>query len=81
MKKRAHLYVIAAAPAPTNVIPIEAGYAPRERSWRDLLRRLEKNPPAAAVVVPTTLAGHARRHRTIFATGITGDHPPETDRK
>lgn len=49
MKKRAHLYVIAAAPA--NVIPISSACTPRERSWRDLLRRLAKNPPASAVVV------------------------------
>ena len=49
MKKRARLYVIAAARA--NVIPISAACTPRERSWRELLRRLEKNPPSSAVVV------------------------------
>jgi len=42
VKKRAQLYVIAAAP--DNVIPISSAYAPRERSWRDIVRRLEKNP-------------------------------------
>ncbi|HYL90350.1 MAG TPA: hypothetical protein VEU32_16475 [Burkholderiales bacterium] len=45
MKKRAHLHVVAAAPAETNVTPTNAACAPRERSWRDLVRRLEKNPP------------------------------------
>ena len=46
MKKRPHLYLIAepAAPTATNVIPISAAGTPRERSWRDLVRRLEKNP-------------------------------------
>ena len=35
-------------PAASNVIPIAARVAapapPRERSWRNLVRRLEKNP-------------------------------------
>ena len=48
MKKRAHLYIIAAVPALADVIPISAASTPRERSWRDLLRRLEKNPPSGA---------------------------------
>jgi hypothetical protein len=52
MKKPAELYVICEpeAPAATNVIPIGAipRPPPRERSWRDLMRRLQKNPAPRA---------------------------------
>jgi len=50
MKNPAELYMISepeSAAAP-DVIPIAAAVAsapPRERSWRDLMRRLEKNLP------------------------------------
>ena len=49
MKKRVHLYLVAAAtsvviPTASNVIPIISASTPRERSWRELVRRLEKNP-------------------------------------
>ena len=38
------------APAAANVIPIDASAAaspprPRERSWRELMRSLQKSPP------------------------------------
>jgi len=51
MQKRPELYLISEpeAPAPSNVIPIgvsaAAPHARRERSWRDLMRRLQKSPP------------------------------------
>ncbi len=47
--KKPDLYVIREPDtlAATNVIPIDAA-SPRERSWRDLVRKLEKNPPAAS---------------------------------
>ena len=44
------LYVISEpeAPAPSNVIPIAtpavAPQPPRDHSWRDLMRRMQKNP-------------------------------------
>ena len=50
MQKRPELYVISEpeAPAAANVIPIGASAAappaPRERSWRNLMRRLQKSP-------------------------------------
>ena len=50
MRKPVELYVIREpeAPAASNVIPIGAGAVGspsiRERSWRDLVRRLQKNP-------------------------------------
>jgi hypothetical protein len=50
MQRRAELYVISEpeAPAACNVIPIAANAAVppprRERSWRDLMRRLQKHP-------------------------------------
>jgi hypothetical protein len=49
MRKRPELYVIREpeAPAASNVIPIGASVgslSPRERSWRDLVRRLQKSP-------------------------------------
>jgi hypothetical protein len=50
MQKRPELYVISEpeAPAAANVIPIGASAASpppsRERSWRNLMRRLQKSP-------------------------------------
>ena len=50
MQKRPELYVISEpeAPAAANVTPIGASAAvplpPRERSWRELIRRLQKSP-------------------------------------
>ncbi len=51
MQKRPELYVISEpeAPAASNVIPIGASAAKspppsRERSWRNLMRRLQKSP-------------------------------------
>ena len=50
MQKRPELYVISEreAPAADTVIPIGASAAtpsaPRERSWRNLMRRLQKSP-------------------------------------
>lgn len=51
MQKRPELYVISEpqAPAAPNPIPIGASAAalpprPRERSWRNLMRRLQKSP-------------------------------------
>jgi len=52
MKKPAELYIISEPEtvAATDVVPIAAAAvasAPaRERSWRDLVRRLEKNLPS-----------------------------------
>ena len=48
MQSRSQLYAISEpeAPAPSNVIPIGTNPAPpprRERSWRDLMRRLQKS--------------------------------------
>ena len=47
MQKRPELYVIS-EPEADNVIPIGASAAappaPRERSWRNLMRRLQKSP-------------------------------------
>ena len=48
MQKRSDLYVISEpeAPAASNVIPIGASAAapprPRDHSWRDLMRRMQK---------------------------------------
>jgi hypothetical protein len=46
MRKRPELYVIREpeAPAASNVIPIGAIRSHRERTWRDLVRRLQKSP-------------------------------------
>ena len=50
MQTRPELYVISEpqAPAAASVTPIGAGAAvpprSRERSWRNLMRRLQKNP-------------------------------------
>jgi len=46
MRKRPELYVIREpeAPAASNVIPIGAIRSQRERTWRDLVRRLQKSP-------------------------------------
>ena len=53
MQKRSELYVISEpeteAPAVSNVIPIGASAAapppPRDHSWRDLMRRMQKGTP------------------------------------
>ena len=45
--KRSALYLVRTASAPSNVIPIGERPAtpapPRERAWRDLVRRLRRN--------------------------------------
>ncbi|HZQ71611.1 MAG TPA: hypothetical protein VFB08_01745 [Burkholderiales bacterium] len=53
MQKRSELYMISEpeAPAAANVIPIDASAAalpprPRERSWRELMRSLQKSQAA-----------------------------------
>ena len=52
MQKPSELYMISEpeAPAAANVVPIATSAAaspprPREHSWRDLMRRLQKSPP------------------------------------
>jgi hypothetical protein len=51
MQKSAELYLISEPEAPiAAVVPNEASTAappqPREHSWRDLMRRLQKSPAA-----------------------------------
>jgi hypothetical protein len=45
MSKRPRPYLVRTAQAVSNVVPIGGGPAtpPRERQWRDLVRRLQRN--------------------------------------